>query len=138
MDNRKDGGPFPEDAYPLRQLTKKIIAAAIAVHRELGPGYLESVYENALQYELRKRGHSVASQVVYTVFYDDVKVGEHRCDLLIDNEIIIELKATEKKPRVYVAQLISTLKAAGRRVGLLINFGMATLVDGVERVVLTK
>ena len=122
----------------LSDLTDGIIAAAIDVHRALGPGYTEKIYENALMHELRKRGRKVASQVVFRVLYDGVVVGEHRCDLLVDDLIILELKATERVAGIHKAQLISTLKAAERPVGLLLNFGLPTLAQGIERVIFTK
>jgi GxxExxY protein len=122
----------------LSDLTEKIIAAAIDVHRALGPGYLESVYENALAHELKKRGHKVMSQVVFQVQYDGIIVGEHRCDLLVDDLVILELKATEQVAKAHKAQLISTLKAANRPVGLLLNFGLPTLAQGIERIIFTK
>lgn len=124
--------------YPHKDLTEKIIAAAIAVHRELGPGFVESIYENALTIELTRRGHDVQRQVLLPVYYTGEKIGEHRCDMLVDGVVILELKATERVAKVHKAQLLSTLKAARKNVGLLINFGMETLVKGVERIVHTR
>ena len=129
----------PRDwCFPHRELTEDIIAAAITVHRALGPGYVESIYEKALVIQLRKQGHEVQRQVVFPVCYDGQKVGEHRCDLLVDDLVIVEIKATERTAKVHAAQLRSTLKAAGIAVGLLIDFGMETIRDGLERVVQTR
>ena len=121
--------------YPHRELTDSIIAAAIAVHRELGPGYLEAVYENALEVELQVRGHQVRRQVAFCIHYRGRKIGEHRLDMLVDDTVVVELKSVEALHRTHVAQLRSTLKATGRIVGLLLNFNQATLKDGITRVV---
>ena len=125
-------------SFPHKELTEKIISAAIAVHRELGPGFVESIYENALLIELKRRGHCVRHQVVFPVYYAGEQVGGHRCDLLVDDNVIVELKAAEKKAKVHSAQLLSTLKAADICVGLLIYFGMETIRQGLERVVNTR
>jgi len=135
----RDGSRGPRDiAYPHRELTERIIAAAIAVHRELGPGFVESIYENALAIELTRRGHDVQRQVLLPVYHAGEKIGEHRCDMLVDGEVVLELKAAEQTAKAHKAQLLSTLKAAGKTVGLLINFGLETLVKGVERVINTR
>ena len=115
-------------------LTSQIIAAAIEVHRRLGPGLLESAYEACLAYELRKRGIKVLTQVGLPVIYDEValEVG-YRIDLLIEDTVIIELKAVEKVIPLHEAQLISYLKLSGKRVGLLLNFNVTRLKDGITR-----
>ena len=129
------GRTFNDIDYPLQDLTEKIIGAAVAVHRELGPGFLERVYENALVLELESREHSVERQVAYDILYKGRLVGQHRLDVLIDGEIVVELKSVEKILRVHAAQLLSTLKAAKKQVGLLINFNQETLVQGLKRVI---
>ena len=116
------------------ELTGKIIGAAIEVHRQLGPGFIESIYENALVYELRKRGLKVEQQLETPVFYDgDVEVGKHRLDLLVDGEIVIDLKAISELHDVHFAIVKSQLRAAKRKHGLLLNFAKVTLE--VKRVI---
>ena len=115
-------------------LTSQIIAAAIEVHRRLGPGLLESAYEACLAYELRKRGIKVLTQVGLPVIYDEVALDVgYRIDLLIEDTVIIELKAVEKVIPLHEAQLISYLKLSGKRVGLLLNFNVTRLKDGITR-----
>ena len=126
---------YPEEEYPLKSLTEAIISAAIAVHKELGPGFLEGIYENALAIELQSRGHSVGRQLSLPVRYQGQEVGEHRLDMLVDDEIVVELKSVDALAAVHKAQLRSTLRAAGRQIRLLINFNQPTLVEGVRRVI---
>jgi GxxExxY protein len=126
---------FNDIDYPLQELTEKIIGAAMAVHKELGPGFLERIYENALVRELESNGHNVEKQVVYDVFYKNALVGQHRLDVLVDGEIIVELKSVERILKVHVSQLRSTLKAAKKQIGLVINFNHDTLVRGLKRVI---
>jgi GxxExxY protein len=121
--------------YPLKDLTEKIIGAAVDVHRALGPGFLEKVYENALVLELEARGHKVARQVTVAVLYREKLVGQHRIDLLVDDLVVLELKSVEALARAHQAQLRSTLKAANKRIGLLMNFNQATLTSGIRRVI---
>ena len=121
--------------YPQKALTEQIIGGAIAVHKALGPGFLESVYENALVHELTKRGLQVQQQVLAEIIYDGAMVGEHRLDILVDGKVIVELKHVESIHDKHVAQVISMLKAFGIKVGLLINFNEARLTNGIRRVV---
>jgi len=115
-------------------LTSKIIAAGIEVHRRLGPGLLESAYEACLVYELRKRGLKALSQVGLPVIYDEVKLDVgYRIDILVEDSVIIELKAVEKVIALHEAQLISYLKLSGKKVGLLLNFNVTRLKDGITR-----
>lgn len=134
--SRDIGREFQEWAYPLKDLTEQIIAGAMTVHRTLGPGFIEIVYENALALEFRAAGHVVCRQVPFPVYYRDQVIGEHRADVLIDNEVVVELKSVEALMPVHQAQLRSTLKAARKRVGLLLNFNRAKLDDGIRRVIL--
>ncbi len=129
---------WAENDYPEKGLTEKIIGCAISVHRELGAGYLEAIYENALGHELRKQGLNFERQRVAKVFYDGVPVGEHRLDILVEGKVVVELKSVEMLSQKHVAQVISSLKAIGAAIGLLINFNEARLVDGIRRVVLSK
>jgi len=129
------GREFSEKDYPLQGLTDAIIAAAIDVHRELGPGSVEKIYENALALELEARGYKIQRQVTVDVLFRDRQVGQHRIDLLVDGELIVELKSVKALMETHKAQLRSTLKAAGKRVGLLMNFNDQTLTSGVRRVI---
>ena len=115
------------------ELTEQIIGAAIAVHKSLGPGFLESIYENALVLELRKRGLHVDQQVVVEVNYDNEKVGEHRLDLFVERTIVVELKAIKNLEDVHFAIVKSYLRSVNAEHGLLLNFAKPTLV--VKRVI---
>ena len=110
-----------------RGLTSKIIAAAIEVHRRLGPGFIESIYGNALVLELRKRGLEVEQQVDILVEYDGVEVGRHRLDLLIEKMLVVELKAIQNLENVHFAVVKSYLRAIGKKHGMLLNFAKPTL-----------
>jgi len=112
---------------PYQALTAKIIGAAIDVHRQLGPGFIESIYENALVLELRKRGLKVAQQQEVIIKYNGIEVGRHRLDLLIDDTIIVELKSIKNIEDVHFAIVKSYLKATGKNHGLLINFAKTKL-----------
>lgn len=126
---------YPEKDYPAAPLTEEILAAAIEVHKTLGPGFLERIYENALIVELEVRGHQVDQQIEVPVTYKGQLIGSHRMDLLVDKEVVLELKSVEALASVHAAQLRSTLKAAGKQVGLLLNFNQKTLTSGVKRVI---
>ena len=110
-----------------KQLTHAIIGAAMEVHRILGAGFLESVYEEALAHELHLRNIPYQRQMALQVHYKDVVVGHFRADMLVDNKIIVELKATKGLSEIDEAQLINYLKGAGYRIGLLLNFGTPPL-----------
>ena len=116
-------------------MTESIIGAAIAVHRDLGPGYVEKIYENALCIELEARGHEAERQITVNVEYRGRLVGQHRIDVLVDGGVVLELKSVDALASVHSAQLRSTLKAAGRRVGLPLNFNQPTLKQGLQRVI---
>jgi GxxExxY protein len=109
------------------ELTERIIGAAIEVHRRLGPGFLESVYEKALIIELRKRRLAVRDQVEIAIAYDGVEVRLHRLDLIVEDTILVELKAIKNLEDVHFAVVRSYLKAAGKHHGLLLNFAKVTL-----------
>jgi GxxExxY protein len=108
-------------------LSERIIGAAIQVHRELGPGFLESIYEEALKVELSKSQIKYETQKEIKIRYRDVDVGSHRLDMIVENQIIVELKATKDLVDVHYAQLRSYLKATGLKVGLLLNFAKPAL-----------
>jgi GxxExxY protein len=119
--------------YDFEALSGEIIGAAVDVHKELGPGFLESIYENALKVALRHRGIIYEAQKEVTVIYEDEEVGVHRLDLLVGREIVVELKAVKALEEVHFAQVRSYLKATGLHVGLLMNFNSPTLT--VKRIV---
>ena len=105
------------------QLAYGVIGAAMHVHNELGPGLLESVYQKCLVYELEKRGFSTQSNAPVSIYYDSVLIGDHlRLDLLVENSLIVEIKAVEVMHPVFTAQLLTYLKLSGAPKGLLINF----------------
>jgi GxxExxY protein len=117
----------------LKELTGKIIACAIEVHKRLGSGFLESIYQAALQIELEKQGLRVETQKEIKIYYDGKEIGLHRLDLVVEGKIIVELKTVKEFDDSHVAQLISYLKATGLKIGLLLNFAKATLK--VKRVI---
>jgi len=114
-----------------------IIGCAMKVHSALGPGLLENAYETCLVYELKKNGVKVLSQVALPVSYDGVQLDAgYRIDVIVEDRVIVELKAVEKLTSLHQAQLMSYLKLSGNKVGLLINFNTVHLKDGVKRIVL--
>lgn len=120
----------------LNQISGKIIELAIAVHRELGPGMLEGAYEVCLVHELVKSGFKVDRQVVLPIVYQGLKLDAgYRLDLIVEDAVIVELKAIESIHPVHSAQLLSYLRMSGMRLGLLINFNVKMLRDGIKRVV---
>jgi len=115
-------------------LTDKIIKAAIEVHKNLGPGLLESAYEECLLFELIDLGLIVKQQVMIPIKYKDITIKtKYRLDLLVDDKVILELKSVEKLIPIHEAQLITYLKLSGYRVGLLINFNEKLLKNGIKR-----
>jgi GxxExxY protein len=115
------------------ELTEKIIGAAIEVHRVLGPGLLESIYEESLVIELGLRGVVAGRQVELDVHYKGHIIKGLKIDLLVEGQVIVELKSVSKLPEVAQAQVLSYLKATGLKRALLINFGLTRLVDGIQR-----
>jgi GxxExxY protein len=116
-------------------LSSEILAAAVEVHTELGPGFLESIYENALRVALRHRGIVCEFQKEFTIFFRGEEVGTHRLDLLAEEQIVVEVKAIKALEDIHFAQLKSYLKATKLHVGLLLNFNAPALV--IKRVVLS-
>jgi len=114
-------------------LTQKIIGAAIEVHRNLGRGLLESIYEEALCFELEIRGLKFQRQVEVDVIYKGKIIKGQRLDLLVEKQVIVELKSLSKLPEYATAQILSYLKATGLKRSLLINFGEKRLVEGITR-----
>ena len=115
-------------------LTQKIIGAAIEVHKTLGPGLLESIYEEALCFELELRGIRYRRQVEIDVIYKGKVIKGQRIDILVEEEVILEIKSLSKLPEVSTAQILSYLKATGLKRGLLINFGVKMLREGIKRI----
>ncbi|MHB8536321.1 MAG: GxxExxY protein [Sulfuricaulis sp.] len=127
-----------EPGEKLDHLARATVDAAIEVHRHLGPGYLEAVYEEALAIELGLRDLSFARQIPIPVQYKGQPVGQGRLDFLIDDALIVELKAVEVLLPVHKAQVISYLKASNRQLGLLINFNVPVLSQGIQRIIFSK
>ncbi len=118
------------------ELTEKIIGAAIEVHRELGPGLLESIYEEALCYEFDLQEIKYQRQVPADIIYKGKVIKGQKIDLLVENEVVVEIKSLSKMPEVALAQTLSYLKATKLKRGLIINFGEKRLIDGIKRVAL--
>jgi len=114
-------------------LTDKIIELAIKVHKKLGPGFIEKIYEKALSHELNKGGINYEKQKSIRVKYDEILLGDQRVDMIIDNKIIVELKAVSELNDIHQAQMLSYLKAADKKVGLILNFAKPKLE--IKRVV---
>ncbi len=118
------------------EIARQIVDAAYKIHTTLGPGLLESVYEAVLFHELKKRGLHVERQVPMPVVWDNVRLEEgFRADLIVEHKVIIELKSVEKIAPVHGKQLLTYLRLADMRLGLLINFGEALIKNGIQRVV---
>jgi len=119
----------------INEITKNIIGAAIEVHRTLGPGLLESTYEACLFYELEQMGLYVERQVELPVKYKNVSLETgYRIDLIVENEVIVELKSVKELLPVHMAQIITYMKISNKSKGLLMNFNEAKLIDGVKRI----
>jgi GxxExxY protein len=120
----------------VNKITGAVISAAMKVHSHLGPGLLESAYEACLAHELRKQGLRVAQQVGLPVVYDGEKIDlGYRIDLIVEDVVVVEIKSVEAINPVHQAQLLSYIRLSGRSVGLLINFHVAHLRDGIKRMV---
>jgi GxxExxY protein len=121
----------------INTITEAVVTSAIKVHRAFGPGILESAYEKCLVHELFKLGLVVERQVVLPLIYDGVVIDAgYRLDLLVAKTVIVEIKAIEALLPIHRAQLLCYLRLTGLRVGLLINFNVYRLVDGIKRVIL--
>jgi GxxExxY protein len=128
-------------AEPVSEATdrtaKAIVDSAFKVHRALGPGLLESVYEACLVHELTLRGHELQRQLVVPIVYEGLRLESGlRLDLVVDSCVIVEIKAIDRDAPVFTAQLLSYLRLAGKRLGLLINFNVPMIRDGIKRVAL--
>lgn len=120
----------------LNKITEKVIGCSIEVHRNLGPGLLESIYEKALCYEFEINGIKFENQVTVPIIYKGHNLGEYRIDILVESNVIIELKAVDRFDPVFEAQLLSYLKLTGKKLGLLINFNVPILKNGIKRIIL--
>ncbi|MGA2582630.1 MAG: GxxExxY protein [Tepidisphaeraceae bacterium] len=122
----------------LDRLSYEVIGAAIEVHRALGPGYLESIYEEAMCIELKLRGIAFERQSAVPIAYKGVSIGQHRLDLLVEGKLIVEIKTVESLAPIHSAQAISYLKATGHHLALIINFNTTVLKDGIKRIIRTQ
>jgi GxxExxY protein len=123
-----------EEFCKLNALTKQIIGAAIEVHKELGAGLLESAYEFCLKEELERQGLNVCTQVDLPLFYKGTPTGKfYRIDMLVEDQVIIELKAVEALLPIHEVQLVTYLKLTNKSIGLLINFNVPVLKEGIKR-----
>ncbi len=120
--------------HAFEELSSRILEAAVAVHKTLGPGFLESIYQKAMEVALTHRDIPFDRQKEIHIFFEEVDVGPHRIDLVVCNQIIVELKAVKALEHIHFAQLRSYLRATGLHVGLLLNFNAPTLI--VKRMVL--
>jgi GxxExxY protein len=124
-------------ALILEELTSSVLACAYKVHSKLGPGLLESAYEECLFFELQKKGISVIKQKAMPLIYEGRKLDmDYRIDLLIENKIIIEIKAVDELIPVHQAQLMTYLKLSGCRIGFLISFNVQSLKNGIRRIII--
>ena len=128
---------FAEPDQQVDELARAVIGATIEVHRHLGPGYLEGIYEEALFVELVDAGIPVERQKEISVSYKGRSIGKHRLDLLVGGKLVVELKAVEELAEIHKAQVISYLKTTGLQLGLLINFNVPILRNGIQRVIYT-
>ena len=129
---RDDKAFAPLDAQ-IERVVREVIGAGLAVHRQLGPGFLESIYGRALAIELRCRNMHFDEQHRMVVRYRGEIVAQHRLDLLVEHSVVVEVKAVKKLRPIHAAQVLSYLKASGHRVGLLMNFNVRLFKNGVQR-----
>ena len=126
-----------ESTKALDGVARTIVDSGLKVHRILGPGLLESAYEHCLAHELSARGLSVAKQVALPIVYEGAPLDAgYRLDLLVEDAVIVEIKAVEALTKLHEAQVLTYLKLSGRRLGLLMNFNVALLKDGLKRLIL--
>jgi len=134
---RGDEPAGESDLAGLNDLTKRIIGAAIEVHRNLGPGLLESAYEACLAYELQERGLAFERQRALPLVYKEIRVDTgYRVDLLVERQVVVELKVVDQITPVHEAQVLSYLRFSGCKIGLLLNFNVKLLKDGIRRFIL--
>lgn len=120
----------------INKITEKIIGCAIEVHKQLGPGLLKSTYETCLCYEIGKTGLTVQKQVAMPLVYKEIHLEHgYRLDLIVENAVVVEVKMTEAIAAVHVAQTLTYLKLSGAKIGLIINFNVLKLTDGIKRLI---
>ena len=118
----------------INQITEKIIGCAIEVHKQLGPGLLESAYEECLFYEIINSGLNVKKQLTLPLVYKEIKLDAgYRIDLIVENQVIVEIKSVDALAEIHKAQLMTYMKLANVKVGLLMNFNVTRLKDGIVR-----
>lgn len=118
------------------EISSKIIGACIEVHKQLGPGLLESSYEHCLVYELRNMGLEVRQQVALPIIYKEIKLDAgYRIDLIVQNKVIVEIKSVEILAPIHTAQILTYLKLKDLKLGLLVNFNSVKVIDGIKRVI---
>ncbi len=128
---------FEEPDKETDRIASLIVDSSLKVHRALGPGLLETVYEACLSHELRSRGLKVENQIIVPIVYDGLTIDAGlRLDMLVNGLVIVELKAVEKMIPVYEAQILSYLKLTKKRLGILINFNVVLIKDGIKRIIL--
>jgi GxxExxY protein len=137
MDSVDEIVGFEEPSTDVERLGYAVLGACIDVHRVVGPGYLESVYDAALRVELTLRGIPFEPQFRFALTYKGHEIGEGRIDLLVGGLLIVEIKACEELAPIHTAQVISYLKATNKQLALLINFNVRRLKDGVKRIAKT-
>ena len=136
MSHRDDAGtPRCTERDALNETARIILDKAIVVHSKLGPGLLESVYRTCLTHELRKDGQKVVTERLVPIVYDGIELDGYRLDMLVNDAVIVEAKTVERLLPVHKAQLLSYLKLLDKRLGLLINFKVPQVMQGVKRVV---
>lgn len=129
----QEEGKFME----INEITKEVIGAAVEVHKQLGPGMLESAYEECLCYELENRGFSIQRQKPVPIVYKDIKLEcGYRIDVLVDDTLVLELKSIDAIAPVHVAQILTYMRFANKKIDLLINFNVTVLKNGLRRYVL--
>lgn len=113
--------------HELDKLTERIIGIAITIHKQLGPGFVENIYEKAMAYEFKRNKINFKEQAVIKVNYETIELGQQRVDFLVENEVIVELKCISEINEIHKAQILSYLKTADKRVGLILNFAKKKL-----------
>ncbi len=137
QDTKTPRFPPKEPSEAVDRIATEIVDAAYKVHSELGPGLLESAYEVCLEHELTKRGLAVRTQVSLPVVYDSIEIeAGYRLDLVVEESVIVEPTSVDALLQIHVAQVLTYLKLGGYRLGLLVNFSVTRIKDGIKRIVL--
>jgi GxxExxY protein len=133
-DTKREFSPI---SLEVERIATEVVDGAFKVHSSLGPGLLESVYETCLAHELNKRGLKFQTQIAFPIVYDGLRLDAGlRIDLLVENQLVVELKAVETMLPLFEAQLLTYLKLTNKRLGLLINFNVPKIKDGIKRIIL--